>query len=873
MSLDIFSTIIETIGAWAEAIGLGWIVVIGLSLILLAIIISFVCTQFSIELKTLRAVNRVNKYLELNPFVSEDNLVEFNKLMKRIPSTMRKQWQEFMVSRDKKPSEFFTDQNCIERPFKASSYQSHMAGVRTSIICISLISFIFASSYFVSGESNTQISFLNIVSIFFLSAVSLAVGELYLLFLKARRNSIISDVYENFSSFQKYIDRATSTLPEYIDYEILFTRKEITAGIPVLQEYLQQRALFEQEQIKKAKESQVVHENYDFSSLGINGSLVMEKAMRVSEQFIGNKNGTRAYIEELEGQRDLLEKNYDEKAKVAQRKLRDIQETLDRLKEKLDATTNLIVGNDLRKQRENEIQKQRQIEKESLEDSRKFEEEKKKINEQIEAKRAEIEEDRKRAETSLNSEFKSYADKIYAELKAIVDEQSKEHIDELSAESVKLQQELEERDRIIVEKNALYDEKCELVEQYEQKFNEQDAVIVEQSEKLSQVDSIDNERNKELFSVKKELESRKIEIVKKDELIENQKEYIRSLKSKKHITGDEVFADDDGTLFFIDEEGNKKLVKSSEEALMESNSVELVNDEKVEENLQQSEPESLVEESGESHYVGPIDFDNNDLEDELSQQVEQKLGVPEEEPKVEGDLEELKAQFHKPVYDFQWENSNSQSAASEEERQEKEKEKAELDKEKASKKTSKKDEKKLRAKGTKKTKLDESKVEPSAKDKSKEEVKQEQVNEKKDDIEELDKLIEEQNAKLEEQNQNLSKQLEDTQKVAKEEPKSKSKKSSKKPSKKKSASKKPASKKKSVEKKPVAKKPVEKKVSKSKKESAKKSNGKKSSPKKEPAKKSKQASVDTSAVDLNLAQFNEQLKNMLKDIDNDGEKE
>ena len=873
MYLEIFISIIETIGAWTEAIGLGWLVVIGLSMVLLTIIVSFICTQFSIELKTYRAVNKINKYLELNPFVTEDNLVEFNKLMKRIPSTMRREWQEFMVSRDKKPSEFFTDQNCIERPFKASSYQSHIIAVRASVICIALLSFLFASAYFVSGTTNTEFNFLNIISSLFLSSTSLIVGEVYLLFLKARRNSVISDVYYNFSSFQKYIDRATSTLPEYIDYEILFTRKEITAGIPVLQEYLQQRALYEQEQIKKAKESQVVHENYDFSSLGINGSLVMEKAMRVSEQFIGNKNGTRAYIEELEGQRELLEKNYDEKAKAAQRKLRDIQETLDRLKEKLDATTNLIVGNDLRKQRENEIQKQRQIEKESLEDSRKFEEERKKINEQIEAKRAEIEEDRKRAETSLNSEFKSYADKIYAELKAIVDEQNKEHIDELSAEQVKLQQELEERDRIIVEKNTLYDEKCELVEQYEQKFNEQDAIIVEQAQRLDDADGIDNLRNKELFDVKKELESRKLEIVKKDELIENQKEYIRALKAKRHTTGDEVYADEDGRMFFIDESGNKKFVsKSGEELQEEPQQVEQV----LEEPQQVAEPEEVkesAEESNEveSHFVGPIDFNDSDLEEGLAQQVEEKLGVPEEEPQqVESNLEELKAQFHKPVYDFQWENSNSQSAASEEEQQEKEQQEKEQKAEKEAKKSSKKfkvAKEKPKAE-PKEEKLEEKPAEP-------EEVKEEVVpaevkEEKPDEIEELDKLIEEQNAKLDEQNQNLSKQLEDTQKVAQEEPKAKkpaAKKSSKKP-----AQKKPASKKKPVAKKSGAKKPVEKKTAKPKKESAKKSS-KKPAKKKETPKKVKEVSSDTPIVDLNLAQFNEQLKNMLKDIDNEGEGE
>ena len=852
MLLDIFGSIIETIGNWVATLGFLWVVVIGFVLVLLTVIISFICTQFSIELKTLRAVNRLNKYLELNPFVTEDNLVEFNKLMKRIPSTMRRQWQQFMVSRDKKPSEFFSEQNCVDKPFKASAYTSHIAAVRASIISIALIGFVFCTSYYANGATNTQFSFLNIVTSLLLPSVTLFVGEIYILFLKARRNSTISDVYYNFDMLQKYLDRAVTTLPDYVDYEILFTRKEITAGIPVLQEYLQQRAMYEQEQIKKAKDSQVVHEQYDFSALGINGSLVMEKAMQVSEQFIGNKNGTRAVISELEGERDLLEKNYDEKAKAAQRKLRDIQETLDRLKEKLDATTNLIVGNDLRKQRENEIQKQRQIEKEAQEDNRKFEEERKKINAQIEAKRVEIEEDRKRAETSLNSEFKSYADKIYAELKAIVDEQNKEQIENLSAEANKLQLEIEERDRIIVEKNALYDENLEQLQSVTQKVEEQDQIIAEQEARLSEYGNVDDDRNREIFAAKQELESRKLEIVKKDEQIENQKNYISELKRKKHITGDEVYADADGRMYFIDEFGNKKFVNFGQSESGEQQ--EPYSNEQLNQAIEQSSEEfanqiksEIQEESESNAYLGNIDGETQRAEEFTPNFNDTLKSSPKDAEPVETNLENLKSKFHKPVYDFKWENSNSLSAVGEDEEK--------LAEEQAQKGTQNKKEKKS-----------------------------------KDELDELDKLIEEQNAELEKQNQNLSKQLEETQKVVIEQPKENKSKAKKPSSASKKASTKKVPKSKSVNKptkKPSAKKSSSAKAStKSAKAEPKKNTTQKSKaePKKIVAKKHvkkgqsknapkvksvkpKKINDNTPIGELNLAQFNEQLKNMLKNID------
>ena len=140
MYLGIFESIVQTIGEWSSKIGLDWIVVAGLALVMLTIIISFIATEFSIEVKTAKAINSINKYLELNPFINEENLVEFNKLMKSIPAPLRVQWQQYMVNRDKKPSEFFTEHNCIDKPFKASGYMRQIVAVRAFTICIAVLS-------------------------------------------------------------------------------------------------------------------------------------------------------------------------------------------------------------------------------------------------------------------------------------------------------------------------------------------------------------------------------------------------------------------------------------------------------------------------------------------------------------------------------------------------------------------------------------------------------------------------------------------------------------------------------------------------------------------------------------------------------------
>src|SRR5574344_930281 len=223
MLLDAFGSVIDFITQIGSKLGLGWISVIGLSLTLFTVIVSFLCTQFSLEIKTARAVEKINLYLESNPFINDDNLVEFNKLMKRVPQSMRLAWQQFMVNRDKKPSEFFNENDCIEKPFKASGYKTQLVVVRTGIICTALLSFVFSCGA-ISGTGITMSQVL--LESALLGFAELLVGESYILFLNARRNSSLSDLYYNFASFQKYLDRATTTLPEYIDYEILFTRKE-----------------------------------------------------------------------------------------------------------------------------------------------------------------------------------------------------------------------------------------------------------------------------------------------------------------------------------------------------------------------------------------------------------------------------------------------------------------------------------------------------------------------------------------------------------------------------------------------------------------------------------------------------------------------
>ena len=65
--------------------------------------------------------------------------------------------------------------------------------------------------------------------------------------LRARQDRNLSKFYLYFHYFGRKMDKAVTTMPDYVDFEVLFTKKEIKRGIPVLNEYLEKRAQIKRE--------------------------------------------------------------------------------------------------------------------------------------------------------------------------------------------------------------------------------------------------------------------------------------------------------------------------------------------------------------------------------------------------------------------------------------------------------------------------------------------------------------------------------------------------------------------------------------------------------------------------------------------------
>lgn len=388
--------------------------VILIGLMLLATIVMAFLVGFSYENRILKSVNKINAYFLSKPFITEDNLVEFNLKMKKVPKVLRNNWQIYMLNREDTPTTYINVNTCIDKPLRTSSIEKNMSNFSIFTIFLGLISFVAGLQYaFNSGRTGA------IDALFYGSLIPLVIVIVYtiaILIIRLAKNDIYSCLYDNFPLYERNLTKAVSTLPSYVDYEILFTKKEIKEGIPILQQYLEKRALIEQQELEKARENSVACEEYNFDELGIDGSLVLERAMKECETFIKTRRRLQEECDQIETEKENYRKNFEITTKDYQRKLQASRENLESLKAQQEASTNRIESNYIKKQQGDEIKKQQQLEKDNEEATAKFNEEQVSLQQEIERREQEIEEKKAFVQQAMILEFKHYANTLYKAL-------------------------------------------------------------------------------------------------------------------------------------------------------------------------------------------------------------------------------------------------------------------------------------------------------------------------------------------------------------------------------------------------------------------------------------------------------------------------
>lgn len=452
---------------------------IGIFVVFLIFIIFL--TSKTYEVKLIKAIDSLNSYFVENPHIDENNLVAFNNKMKssRVPKQLRKQWQQFVLYREGKASDYMSFEQIVSNPIKNSSY-------RRNITILNVVSYIFAIVTFLLNSFVSAYDKINIFleNVLITPVIILLLNFIVTIFFELRHSAVVSDLNSNYPYFEVNIDKAAQTLPEYIDYEILFDRNEIKRGIPILYSYLQRRAEEEQKELENARLKNVEHEKFDFDQAGVESALVLERAMQEAENYIAERKKLMEDMEQINTEITQEEMNFRDITKEYQRQMQVSKETFENFKTQLAEANSGIEANYLKKQQQQELDRQRNLERDYDANSDRHKKILDSYHEALTSVEKDIDEAKKSLEKAMMSEFDTYSEKVYDAVKNQIGENDKKAKTSLQEKIKSLEAEIEAKDK---ELDDVYAQNQELVDQYNEqmeKFQEYVSEVPEDRETL-----------------------------------------------------------------------------------------------------------------------------------------------------------------------------------------------------------------------------------------------------------------------------------------------------------------------------------------------------------------------------------------------------
>ncbi len=431
---DIVGSIVKFFSSVSNMIGLDVLFILSLAIEVLIVVFFLVKSAFSYEATLNRALDKINFWLFERKVVTEENIKDLNMLFKtKAPKRLCYYWQQYILFREGSPSSYLSTENLIEKPLKTSSYNSNIKNLTLfSGLWALLSTLLIVISQ--SLEANVLTGAAFSMGLFGGIVVAL-IGIVFVVYLRARKNSILNSLYQNVGLFGRFMDNACIDLPSYIDYQILFTPQEIEQGQPVLREFLDYKARKEKEEFNKAKEEAVEIETYDFSSTGVDGSIVLDRAMKESELYLKKKERILLQVSQLESELESRRKNFDNVQKDYQTKLQASKENIQRLRQMQEETTNRIESNYYRKQQTQEVVKQEQFEQEFEQLRAKYLLEKAEGEEEIAKLNSELEKNKVDVEKAMLGEYQTFFDKFCHSAEKVVAKVFSDKFQELKTEN------------------------------------------------------------------------------------------------------------------------------------------------------------------------------------------------------------------------------------------------------------------------------------------------------------------------------------------------------------------------------------------------------------------------------------------------------
>ena len=435
--VEIFKYVDKFFTSLTNYLSYNYIFIIFVGLFVLTALSVIFFTSKAYEARLIKAIDKFNVYFIDNPQINEENLVAFNAKMKdkKVPKQLRKNWQQFVLYREDKASAYMSFENCVSTPIKNSTYSRDLKTMNTLAWIFSLCALIL--NVYHCYETIDLSSILR--SVFLAPVIILLLNYIIQIFLNLRHNAIISDLFQNYQYFEVNIDKATETLPDYVDYEVLF---EIKKGIPILYTYLQKRADEEQRELERARLKNVEHEKFNFDDQGVAASLVLERAMQEAENYIAERKKYTQDIGQINADMTQEDMNYREITKEYNRQMQVSKETFANFKSQLEDVSSTIEANYLKKQQQQELDRQRNLERDFDAATERHKKVLDSYQEELDTVDKFIAQSRKNLEDAMKSEFNSYSSKVYDEAKKVVDERQKDKVGKLKEDIVELEETL-----------------------------------------------------------------------------------------------------------------------------------------------------------------------------------------------------------------------------------------------------------------------------------------------------------------------------------------------------------------------------------------------------------------------------------------------
>lgn len=410
-----------------ETLGFGGCLGILLGVELLFVIIFGIRAALSYESRLKRSLDKANQWLFKYKVVDTKNIKAFNEVMKAGPKRLAFYWQQYILYREGAPSKYMNVEDIIEKPLKTSTWNSSVRNLTVMTVVWSVISLIFGlSSQILASWSFQEVA----VALVFPCAV-LLIGAIAIVIIRSVRSVNLDDTYHIYYLFARFVDNACADLPPFIDFDLLFTAKEIENGNPQLRQYYEERARKAKEEFEAAKKNDIKFVEYNFENVGVDGKLLLNRAMKESETYINKKTAALAQIAQAEAQKDALRRNYENVQMDLQRKIQASKENIQKLIEQQAATTSRIEVGLLRQQQDKESKKQEALQKDYDQEETRYKAAKGELDVEVERLSKILVESLDEAEKGMSAEYQSFFEKVMKSAYAVAEKKTEDEKKEL----------------------------------------------------------------------------------------------------------------------------------------------------------------------------------------------------------------------------------------------------------------------------------------------------------------------------------------------------------------------------------------------------------------------------------------------------------